>query len=295
MSDPLVEEIHEWAREHPVVFVCGFARSGTTRVYAVFQCSPEFMRETGYINESGLLRNFDRIEEYRSVEEMFRFLGEPGPEPNEFDRALDIARDWPSEERRAFLIRAFLFVAHRFGQMPRLAEKTPGHERGALELAACFPRARFLYVQRHPVDVLSSVRGVYRRETAEGRRENADRAWHIDAGPFAEMYRNSVNAFQDMQRQMSDRVLHVAYEVFVSDPEATMRRAFAFVGAAFDPDYLDSRGKSDHWGDWEPFLTSPIRPLPSTWRERLRPEEIEKVQSKLADVLAGSGYEAYRV
>jgi hypothetical protein len=74
-----------------------------------------------------------------------------------------------------------------------------------------------------------------------------------------------------------------------------MRRAFAFVGAAFDPDYLDPRGKSDHWGDWEPLLKSTIQPVPATWRERLRSEEIETVQSRLADVLEEAGYPAYRI
>jgi hypothetical protein len=291
-KDPLVVAIHAWARAHPLVFVCGVARSGTTRVYSVFQCSPEFMRASGLV-PSHFVPHYDRIDDYRRVRELFVFLGQPGPEQDELDRALEIARSWPEEERRSFLVRAFFFAAHRFGRMPRLAEKTPGHERNAPELAACFPRARFLYVQRHPVDVLASIRGVYERERARGQGESADRAWRLEATQFAAVYRRSVEAFWRLRRERPDAVLRVTYEAFVADPEATMRRAFAFVGAAFEPAYLDPRGKSEGWGDWEPLLKLPVQPVPETWRERLRRAEIEAVQSRLADLLPEAGYAAY--
>jgi Sulfotransferase family len=291
-DDALVGEIREWARAHPVVFVCGAARSGTTRVYSVFQCSPEFARASGRVTESGLFRSLARIDEYRRVRELFVFLGEPGPEQDELDRALALSGGWSEEERRRFRIQAFFFAAHRFGRMPRLAEKTPGHELHATELAACFPRARFVYVQRHPVDVLASIRGVYEREKARGQSEAAERAWGLGAATFAAVYRRSAEAFWRLREQRPDAVQRVPFEAFVADPEAVMRGAFAFVGAAFESAYLDPRGKGDRWGDWEPLLKEPVQPVAATWRERLRPDEVETVQSRLADVLREAGYEA---
>lgn len=292
-DDALVDEIREWARAHPAVFVCGVARSGTTRVYSVFQCSPEFMRASGLVTESGLFRHFARIGDYRRVRELFVFLGQPGPEQDELDRALEISRSWSEEERRPFLIRAFFFAAHRFGRMPRLAEKTPGHELHAVELLACLPRARFVYVQRHPLDVLASIRGVYEREKARGQGESAERAWRIEAATFAAVYRRSVEAFWRLQQERPDTVLRIYYEAFVADPEAAMRRAFGFVDAAFDADYLDPRSKSERWGDWEPLLKLPVQRVAATWRERLHPDEIETVQSSVADVLREASYETY--
>ena len=292
-NDALAGEIRAWAREHGAVFVCGVARSGTTRVYSVFQCSPDFMRASGRVTESGLFRHFARIDDYRRVRELFVFLGEPGPAQDELDRALALSRGWPEEERRRFRIQAFFFAAHRFGRMARLAEKTPGHELHALELAACLPRARFVYVQRHPMDVLASIRGVYEREKARGQGEAAERAWKLEAGTFATVYRRSVEAFWRLREATPDAVLRLPFEAFVAEPEAAMRRAFAFVGAAFDPVYLDPRGKSDRWGDWEPLLKEPVQRVAASWRERLRPDEIEAVQSRLADLLQEAGYAAY--
>ncbi|MBT5434321.1 MAG: sulfotransferase [Alphaproteobacteria bacterium] len=295
MSNDLIGTIEAWSRDHPAVFICGHNRSGTTRLHAVFQCSPQFVRSDGRVCESALLRNLGEIDNWRSNEELQNFLNVPAIEACHFDTALGLTRDWPEEWRIPFLARAYFYSAVEHLGITRLAEKTPGHELHASLLKHCFPRARFVYLVRHPVDVVASIRGVLGRQTERGVDPELLRWWQMSAIDFTRRWRRSVAAGHLMHEALPGEVMSVRYERFIEEPETVARQIFGFVGAAFDPAFLQSDLHAANWADWEPHLKEPIGDTGAHWSDHLGAADVEAIQSELGDLMAAINYEPYPV
>jgi len=295
LSNVLIGTIQAWARDHPAVFIGGHNRSGTTRLYAVFQCSPQFVRSDGRVCESAFFRNLDEIDNWRSNEELQDFLNVPVIKACHFDTALSLTRDWTEESRIPFLARAYYYSAVEHLRIGRLAEKTPGHELHASLLKQCFPRARFVYLVRHPVDVFASIRGVLKRQTERGVDPDQLGWWQMPIIDFTRRWRRSVAAGHMMHEAMPGEVMSVRYERLIEEPETVARQIFGFVGGAFDMTLLKSELHAAIWADGEPDLKEPIGDTGACGSYHLSPADVSSIQSELGDLMAAIHYEPYSV
>lgn len=293
MRQELIHAIQTWALNHPAVFVSGMFRSGTTRLYAVLQNAPDFRRANGAVNESSLVQNLENLDNWRSRERLTRHLDITAIEPCSFDNLLSATRQWPDSWRTTTLVRGFHHCACERLSVRRLAEKTPGNEMYSALLKSAFPRARFIYVLRHPVDVFASMRAVKQREMKRGVPEDHLTWWRMQPEKFATVWMHSIDAALLMHEAMPGDVSSVRYEDFITDPAGVMKQLFAFVGTPFDPSYLQAQAGSEHWGDWEPHLKDAIAHTGARWQDRITRDEAAIIQEQAGDMMARIRYAPY--
>jgi hypothetical protein len=155
-----------------------------------------------------------------------------------------------------------------------IVEKTPSNAFVYKRIAACWPDARFIFLQRHPVSVARSW------HEADPKKRNAEEA-ALDALRY-------MNAAERARKGLSGHI--VRYEDLTDDPAATLKDLCAFLDIEFEPQMLEYGDRNDGdlqkgLGDWKDKIRSgtiqPGRKLPST------PEEIPEV---LRQISAAWGY-----
>jgi sulfotransferase family protein len=179
------------------------------------------------------------------------------------------------------VLRTYFSAAARIRQVDRVVEKSPRHAMFVDLLASAYPRARMLYLHRHPVDTFSSYR---RRAETDG--EFAG----IDAGQFVSGWRRRLRYLLDWQRRHPDRLLVIGYEELVEDPERTLRRILDFVGEEWDPAVLPAE-RTDRRPHQDRKLFGTIDATPRDWTANLSAEEAEAIEVGAAAEMASLGYE----
>jgi Sulfotransferase family len=165
------------ARRISPVFIIGEARSGSSMLYRTLLRHPAFapraetLQESSFIRQAPLAYRFDaghpsNMRRYMlSDDDAWRaFLDSLRPvRPLLATAALSqplLAErfDWAWRLVPSRLVaRSYLWHAQRARACRRILEKTPRHVEHIGKLLGCFPRARLLYIHRHPVDVYSSL------------------------------------------------------------------------------------------------------------------------------------------
>ncbi|MGP4110730.1 sulfotransferase family protein [Streptomyces sp. 4N509B] len=160
---------------------------------------------------------------------------------------------------------------------PIIVEKTPSNAFVYKRLAACWPDARFVFLQRHPVSIARSW-----HEADPKRRDSEEAA--LDALRY-------MNAAERARKGLPGHV--VRYEDLTDDPAATLKDICSFLDIEFESEMLEygtrnSGGTGDMkkgLGDWKDKIRSgtiqPGRELPSS------PDEIPEV---LRPICAAWGY-----
>jgi hypothetical protein len=155
-----------------------------------------------------------------------------------------------------------------------IVEKTPSNAFVYKRLAACWPDARFVFLQRHPVSVARSW------HEADPKKRNAEEA-ALDSLRY-------MNAADRARKGLSGHV--VRYEDLTDDPAAALKGICTFLDIDFEPEMLEYGSRNDGdlqkgLGDWKDKIRSgtiqPGRKLPST------PDEIP---APLRDICAAWGY-----
>ncbi len=286
------------------VFIVGEARSGTSIVYRSLLAHPSFA-----VRDLNLAESFavQRLLEHPTLEpgtaqELEDYMFEDKARFAEFTTALRTVRWWraislPLTRRRPVVplfrlsltgiaLRAYVDVATEARGCRRLVEKTP-HNVGFTEhLLACFPRAKLLYVIRHPVDTLSSYR---RRHSAE-----PGAAWTaVSVDDFCQRWESSVQLAARHARRHPHSFLIVRYETFAGAPETSFADICAFVEEPFVAGALMEAPGG--YGAWkiDPHLFGPIVDSTKTWPDHLSVAEASAVEDRLAQPMAAFGYDRY--
>ncbi|MBU2582662.1 MAG: sulfotransferase [Alphaproteobacteria bacterium] len=107
-------------------------------------------------------------------------------------------------------------------------DKTPRYYLIADFLAEVFPDARFIFLFRHPLDVMSSILRSWHKDTFSPHlRSNAVDLWR---GP---------ELLASASRKLADRGLRVDYEELVTDPEGVIARVGGFLELEFPHDAVE--------------------------------------------------------
>jgi hypothetical protein len=171
-------------------------------------------------------------------------------------------------------------VARRQGK-PRWVEKTPGNVAHIEQILDYWPVAKLLHIVRDPKDVFASLHAGGKSGGPDG---------------FAEMWCGIVGkARRDVQALGIDgrNYLELRYEMLVTSPESVMRRALAFVDAAWEPAVARFSGKEDDFdrvfratGKASTTLDQLRRPLNSdklgAWSSIVSQQEIDAVRRAVA-------------
>jgi hypothetical protein len=289
------------AADRPV-FIVGEARSGTSILYRTLQKHPSFRPREVQLGETEIVANLRRAFLFREdrPRSLVAFMLDDADAYRAFLRSIRAPRvlsavtapvnAWidspPLWWRRATLhdlvVRRYFLHARRARGCERLVEKTPTNTGNLALLNTAFPRARFLYIHRHPVDVFSS----YRRRAAA----DPDATWaRITPPAFCSAYRASLRR-AIAWREQRENLAFVRYERFTADPRGTFAEICAFLEEPFDAEAVVERDPS--FGRWQgdPHLWAGIVQTTKDWRDHVTPEEARSIEAALAEEMAVLGY-----
>lgn len=293
------------ARTEPV-FIVGEARSGTSILYRTLQKHTSFAPKRQSLVETDMFAHLPRAFLFGRTypDAWIKFFLEDRQEWDQFLRSIRFARlatatlapvNYLRRDRWGWLFHAGLgpavlrrFVLHAAAARGcrRLVEKTPTNTPHLGKLTAAFPRARLLYVHRHPVDVFSS----YRRRAAVDQAG----AWaDVNVHTFVERWTRSTARALAWLDSGNGNLLMVRYESFVEDPATAFRDICAFLGEPFEVQAVEeARPDLDRW-PVDPHLWGAIVPSTKEWRDHISAEEAEVVQERTASIMRRLSYAPY--
>ncbi len=294
----------EMKRSRPV-FIVGEARSGTSILYRTLQKHPSFRPRTPNLVETEIFAHLRRTFMFRPgyPPPLVRFMLD---DTDEYERFLSTIRapklvsallvpaNLALRDRSRALwyanlshlvVRSYFFHATRARGCARLVEKTPTNTRRLGALTACFPRARLLYVHRHPVDVFGS----YRRRAAD----DPDAAWAaLDVEAFCRAFEASTSRALAW-RDRHDNLMMLSYRRFTESPERAFADVCGFLGEPADPAAVrEDRPEPGRWAG-DPHLWAEIVPVTKDWRDHVSREEVAIVQDRLRHLMTALGYDPY--
>ncbi len=168
-------------------------------------------------------------------------------------------------------------------------EKTPHNVRWVPHLRIAFPKARFIHIVRHPVDVLSS----YRKRFAVNPK---DKWANLSPEEFCVRWNVTTRAALALTKR-EPHFLLVRYEELTERSEETLRIMLDHIGEPFDaaclmpdaeqpPEWIPAT-----WLEAYPQSYGPMVTATKKWEEFLDPVTAGRVEERLADTLASLGYE----
>jgi hypothetical protein len=287
------------------VFIVGEARSGTSILYRTLQKHPSFRPRTPSLVETEIFAHLRRTFMFAPgyPEPLVRFMLDDADEyarflstirlPKLVSALLAPANLMLRERSRALwfanlshlVVRSYFFHARRARGCARLVEKTPTNTQHLGPLTACFPRARLLYIHRHPVDVFGSYR---RRAVAD-----PDAAWAaLDVEAFCRAFETSTSRALAW-RDRHDNLMMLSYRDFTSTPEHAFAQVCGFLGEPADPAAVrEGRPEPGRWAG-DPHLWAEIVPVTKDWRDHVSPDEVSIVQYRLGRLMTALGYARY--
>jgi hypothetical protein len=237
------------AMAEQALFVCGYMKSGTSFVVSLLDHHPQLTVVPGDSHLVALFVDRHRGTPYQQrlagqdrhwVARLANYAGQApfwflGDDDRDWVAFLEYLDHWlhalPPVDRSLFL--AAVLALHCAN--PRRAvrptgwvEKTPGNELRVADLAALFPRARFLHVVREPFTNLASMKQVA---------IHRGWGWH---GPWrivteALRLRRSMRTSLANRRRLGPERYHVVrYEDLARDPRSRMVEVAAFAGIGWD-------------------------------------------------------------
>ena len=148
------------------------------------------------------------------------------------------------------------------GGKRRWFDKTPQNVYGLLLLAGMYPRAKFIHIRRHPLNVVASLKaGVVMPPHS------------VLAG--INTWLEAAIIIQEYEQAWPDRLLNVAYEQFTENPRAELERILEFVEEPWEEQLLDG---------------PKIHVEQNKYMDELTEEEVELVKTMLGDKMAHYGY-----
>lgn len=269
---------------HPqIVFVVGFARSGTTLLATLLDRHSQIAAtpETHFFSQV-LPSNVGPDDLQDSEKSVDSFLAakrtaDLGLAPSDFqailERGLCTWRDVFSHALAAY--------AGRHGARI-LVEKTPAHMTKVPRMLAWYPDAKVIHIVRDGRDaVLSLLRAPWT---------------HSNLRRHARTWRWCVKRMKRFRRMFPDRILEVRYEMLLAHPENTMRTVCEFIGIPFEASQLEpgdaQRTVPDWESEWKSKAATELDPSRiQAWKRTATPKQRWIMNSMMGGALRENGYD----
>ncbi len=187
------------------IFIIGLPRAGTTLTESIIAAHPDVQGAGEVLAGAKILDEFHA-----------HLNGDPAP-----DRVGQVIGRHRAAWHAAYT--AALPAAMRTGPV---TDKLPINFQGVGVLAALFPRARFIHIQRDALDTgLSIFRHAFPRAYS----------WTHDLGHIGHFIRQYRRLMAAYETAYADRLTTIRYEDIPADPEGQMRRIVSAAGLTWDP------------------------------------------------------------
>jgi len=279
---------------NPVVFIVGCPRSGTTLLRHILSAHPDltitpeahwiplFFEEKQGVTAEGMItpQFVDRLLDHPKFG-LFRL-------PADEVRAL--VPSGPAESYVTFLTRVFDLYGRKQGKA-LVGNKTPDAARKIPLLHALWPEARFVHLIRDGRNVALSLMNWPR---VAQKRPGTFSTWKEDPASTAGMWWElNVRCGREGAKVLDPAMYYeLRYESLILTPEQECRALCAFLGLPFHDSMLRHQDTKPGGGpkvtakrDWQPISTG-MR----DWRSEMKPEQLERFEAAVGDLLDELGY-----
>ena len=154
--------------------------------------------------------------------------------PGEVEQAIVVNRD--RLDYRAVGEGYLRGMTWRAGGKPIVTDKLPSNYFNVGFIARALPEARFIHLNRDPIDVgLSSLRTLFSHACP----------YSYDQHEYISHYRRYQSVMQHWRALLPDRILDVGYDELVNAPEATAARMASFCGLDYEPSMVRIESRDD--------------------------------------------------
>ncbi len=190
------------------------------------------------------------------------------------------------------LIRHYFYYAKRTRGMKRILEKTPTNIYYLPEIKATFPRAKLIFIYRHPVDVFSS----YKRRLKVSNEIGIDQSqlvWlKISPSKFCKLYSKDINLALSEQSSNPHNFMLIRYENLVNNLQLTLQHVCEFLAEPYDKEYLPN-AKNQNIDEIEPYLFGEVKSTTKKWEDYISEVDARFIEDRLSKVMHKLDYPRY--
>lgn len=319
-----LEKISEQMRQESPVFIVGVPRSGTTILYRTIQQHTNFritnsnqpsrvqLSETAvfknpyntYIKQGSdtssdsepfqfMMKNWEFQEKFNQVTEPIQKFQRYFRGKGLLQKSLSKIRLIPESSRIALwssmkndlLIRSFFYFAKQSRGTQRLIEKTPKHIFYLPEIRQTFPKAKIIFVSRHPIDVFSSYK-MRLKISLDKNLDPRDLGWlKISPQAFCDQYSVQLKIALREARLNPESFTIISYEDFTNNLRRTLENLFNFLGEDFDSscipkdenDQVEKKLDLHVWGN--------VTKKTKNWQDFVNWEDAAYIEYKLSEMM----------
>ncbi|MEQ7125189.1 sulfotransferase [Actinopolymorpha sp. B11F2] len=301
-------EISRTERVTAPVFIVGEARSGTTILYRSLQKHPAFRPRSENLWESKIMVHVDNAASFgpREPGTMYGHMAHDDDRYQAFLTSIAPLRPLlaageaalrrvPARHRsriwtasgHPLVVRSYFHHVRTARGVKRVLEKTPSHVNYVHRLLRCYPKARLIYIHRHPVDVYTSY---VRRARVD---PVAARWAALKPTAFAQRWARNTTLALAAAAEVPASFLMVRYEQFTAAPDETMRGICDFIGEPFDLEIVREPNPDLARRRAAPHLFGEITTKTKEWRDYVTPLDAAALQQRLAPVMDRLSYQPY--
>lgn len=203
--------------------------------------------------------------------------------------SLERAEAWCSAHHQHRL-RLFFHFAARARGVTRLLEKTPTHVHYVPEIRATFPRAKFLFCLRHPIETFASFRKRLAAEEQRGRKEHRVEWLKVSVGRFCGDFNKVVRDIEAARAEDPGCGIVVDYAALTTDPRSTLRSVCDSIEESFDEAALFGRAEEVRTSDGTPQPEGRVVRNEGDWRKHMTIDEARDIETRLGAIYERYGY-----
>lgn len=319
-----LSEISDISKNESPVFLVGIPRSGTTLMYTMLLKHSAFKSQV--VNESKkflstesrvfmnpqnvyssqrankyLLENqqvkqqfLDSIQTIRGYNQLCYYLYQPNlfSKTKVFNIGEILRFNVYKIGLNPLVMRSYFYHAKIARKVERILEKTPQHIARIAEIKETFPKAKYLFIYRHPIDVFSSFKKRLKKVREINPESDGPNWLKISPKRFSNLYENYINiAFQEKVNN-PDNFKLIRYEEIVADINKMIFEICDFLEENFEETIIPVN-ENPKGSTFSEFLGGKIVASTKDWQEFLDHKDAEIVEHKLSKVMKELNYKKY--
>ena len=191
------------------------------------------------------------------------------------------------------VIRVFLYYAQQARGMKRILEKTPRHIFRLPELKETFPKAKLLFMYRHPIDVYSS----YQRRLKASIDFNIPRSqikWlKLSPQNFCRKYSSYMNIALQEQTVNPSQFMLIKYEDFTSKPQIILNNVLSFLGESYEENALPGNKVEKTFRQIDTNLYGGIKTKTKSWQDFTEESDAKFIEVRLSELMVKLDFPRY--
>ena len=196
------------------------------------------------------------------------------------------------------LLRVYFYFAQQARGVERIVEKTPDHVFRIPEIEATFPKAKLLFIHRHPIQVFSSYRRRFQSSIKRNLYQSNLQWLKVSPSSFCDFYKRSIKRALEEGSSDSSKMLLIKYENFTNNPNDTLHYIFNFLNESYEEECvcskkeLDLRSEANLKGaQLDPKLLDAIDNESKDWANYMDKAEAKFIENQLSKVMSQLNYQ----